>query len=61
MQSYNPAIPGCTFSRLYSMVAKHVNKEKSRQKTSVLAINALLHSLATLTATFCAVVFYRYL
>ena len=32
MQSYNPAIPRCTFSRLYSMVAKHVNKEKWWQK-----------------------------
>ena len=61
MQSYNPAIPGCTFSRLYSMGAKHVNKENCWQKTSVLAINALLHSLANLTATFRTVVFYRYL
>jgi len=43
------------------MVAKHVNKEKCWKKTSVLAINALLHSLTALTATFRAVVFYRYL
>ena len=45
MQSYNPAIPGCTVS--YGMVAKHVNK-KNAGKTSVLAINALLHSLLLL-------------
>ena len=44
MESYNPAIPGCTIS--YGMVAKHVNK-KNAGKTSVLAINALLHSLAS--------------
>ena len=35
MQSYNPAVPGCTIS--YWMVAKHVNK-KNAGKTSVLAI-----------------------
>ena len=45
MQYYNPAIPGCTIS--YGMVAKHVNK-KNAGKTSVLAINALLHSLLLL-------------
>ena len=45
MESYNPAIPGCTIS--YGMVAKHVNK-KNAGKTSVLAINALLHSLLLL-------------
>ena len=55
MQYYNPAIPGCTIS--YGMVAKHVNK-KNAGKTSVLAINALLHSLAALTATFSALAFY---
>ena len=44
MESYNPAILGCTIS--YGMVAKHVNK-KNAGKTSVLAINALLHSLAS--------------
>ena len=44
MQSCNPAFPGCTIS--YGMVAKHVNK-KNAGKTSVLAINALLHSLAS--------------
>ena len=34
MQSYNPAIPGCTFSRLLNGPAKHVNKKnagKARQ------------------------------
>ena len=42
------------------MVAKHVNK-KNAGKPRVLAINALLHSLAALTATFSAVAFYCYL
>ena len=55
MQYYNPAIPGCTIS--YGLVAKHVNK-KNAGKTSVLAIDALLHSLAALTATFSALAFY---
>ena len=36
------------------MVAKHVNK-KNAGKPRVLAINALLHSLAALAATFSAV------
>ena len=35
------------------MVAKHVNK-KNAGKPHVLAINALLHSLAALAATFSA-------
>ena len=42
------------------MVAKHVNK-KNAGKPRVLAINALLHSLAALTVTFSAVAFYCYL
>jgi len=42
------------------MVAKHVNK-KNAGKPGVLAINALLHSLAALVATFRAVAFYCYL
>ena len=46
--------------RDYLMVAKYVNK-KNAGKPRVLAINALLHSLAALTATFSAVAFYCYL
>ena len=38
------------------MVAKHVNK-KNASKPRFLAINAILHSLAALAATFSAVVF----
>ena len=41
------------------MVAKHVNK-KNVGKPRVLVINALLHSLAALAATFSAVAFYCY-
>ena len=59
MQSNNPAISGCTFSR-YWMVAKHVNK-KNAAKPRVLAINALLHSLGAVAATFSFVAFYCYL
>ena len=43
MQSYNPAIPGCTFSRLLNGPAKHVNK-KNAGKARVLSINALRHT-----------------
>ena len=57
MQSYNHAIPGCTFSSLLNMVAKHVNK-KNDGKPRVLAIYALLHSLAALAATFSVMAFY---
>ena len=39
------------------MVAKHVNK-KNAGKAHVLEINALLHSLVTLAATFSAMAFY---
>ena len=39
------------------MVAKHVNK-KNAGKPRVLAINALLHSLVALAATFSAMAFY---
>ena len=42
------------------MVAKHVNK-KNAGKPRVLAINALLHSLAVVATTFRAVAFYCYL
>ena len=58
MQSYNPAIPGCTFTRLLDG-PEHVNK-KNAGKPRVLAINALLHSLGALAATFSAVAFYCY-
>ena len=40
------------------MVAKLLNKKKA-DKPPVLAINALLHSLAALAATFSAVAFYE--
>ena len=42
------------------MVSKHVNK-KNAGKPRVLAISALLLSLAALTTSFSAVVFYCYL
>ena len=42
------------------MVAKHVNK-KNAGKPRVFAINALLHSLAAVAATFSFVAFYCYL
>ena len=42
------------------MVAKHVDK-KFAGKPRVLAINALLHSLAPLAAAFSAAAFYCYL
>ena len=60
MQSYNPAIPGCTFSRLLNGPAKHINK-KNAGKARVLSINALQHSLTALVATFRAVALYCYL
>ena len=41
------------------MVGKHVNK-KNAGKPRVLAISALLHSLAAVTASFSAVAFYCY-
>ena len=41
------------------MVAKHVNK-KNATKPRVLAINALLHSLAAVAETVSAVAFYFY-
>ena len=56
MQSYNPAIPGHTFW----MVAKDVNK-KNDGKPRSFVINALLHSLAALAASFSIVAFYCYL
>ena len=58
MQYYNPAVLGCTFSRL--LVAKHVNK-KYAGKPRVLEINTLLHSLAALDANFSAVDFHCYI
>ena len=47
-------------SQCYWMVAKHVNN-KNPGKPRFLAINAFLHSLAALAATFRAVAFYCYL
>ena len=41
------------------MVAKHVNKKHDR-KPRVLAINALLHSLAALAATFSVMAFVNF-
>ena len=57
MQSYNPAILGCTFSRLLNGRYKHVNK-KNTGKPRVLVIYALLHSLAAPALTFSALAFY---
>ena len=48
MQSYNRAIPGCFFG----MVAKHGNMKKMAGKQLVMAVNALLLSLAGLATTF---------
>ena len=59
MQSYNPAIRGA-LSQDYWMVAKHVNK-KNAGKPRFLVIDALLHSLAALAASSCAVAFYSHL
>ena len=59
MQSYNPATQEYTLQG-YWMVAKHVNK-KYAGKPRVLAINALLHSLAALAATLSAAAFYSFL
>ena len=56
MQSYNPAIPGCTFSRLLNGRLLHVNK-KNAGKPRVLTINVLLHSPVALAATFSAMAF----
>ena len=50
MQSYNPAIPGHTLSRLFNG-RFHVHK-KNAGKPRVLAINAIQHSPAALAATF---------
>ena len=41
----------------WSLLAKHLNK-KNGGKPRVLAINALLHSLVALAATFSAMAFY---
>ena len=60
MQSYNPAIPGCTFSRLLNGPAKHVNK-KNAGKARVLLINVLQRSPTAFVATFRAVALYCYL
>ena len=58
---FQPANPGCTFSRLLNgRYISHV-KKKNAGKLLVLAINALLNSLAALAATFSAVAFYYYL
>ena len=58
MPSSNPANPGCTFSRLLNgRYISHV-KKKNAGKLLVLAINALLNSLAALAANFSAVAFY---
>ena len=56
MHCYNLAIPG-TLSQDYWMVAKHANK-KNAGKPRVLAINAILHSLAALAETFSDVALY---
>ena len=56
MQSYNPAIPGCTFSKLLS--GRQALKQENVGKPCVLANNALPHSLVSLALTFSAVVFY---
>ena len=49
MQSYNPAFPGCTFSRLLN--GRLARKQENAGKPRVLAINVLLHSLVVLAAT----------
>ena len=59
MQSYNPPSQDA-LSQDYWMVAKHVNK-KNAGKPCVLAIIALLQSLAALAETFSDVALYCYL
>ena len=57
LPSSNPANSGYTFSRLLNgRYISHV-KKKNAGKLLVLAINALLNSLAALAATFSAVAF----
>ena len=50
-----PASRGA-LSQDYRMVAKHVKKNDGKPR--ILAINALLHSLVALAATFSAMAFY---
>ena len=57
MQSYNLAIPGCTFSRLLNGRQAPINKKNAGKPLS-LAINALLHSLVALAATLSVMAFY---
>ena len=55
MQYYNPPSRGA-HSQDYWMIGEHINK-KNAGKPRVLAINALLHSLAALAAIFSAAAF----
>ena len=55
-----PRHAGVHFLKIYWMVAKDLNK-KNAGKPRVLAINALLHSLAALVETFSDVALYCYL
>ena len=57
LQPRHPVLP---FLKIIELVPKHVNN-KNTGKPRVLAINALLHSLAALAATFSAVDLYCYL
>ena len=52
--------PRVHFLNIIELVAKHVNN-KNIGKPRVLAINALLHLLAALAATFSAMALYCYL
>ena len=55
-----PRYLGVHFLNIIELVAKHVN-DKNTGKPRVLAINALLHLLAALAATFNAMALYCYL
>ena len=55
-----PRYPGVHFLNIIELVAKHENN-KNTGKPRVLAINALLHLLAALAATFSAMALYCYL
>ena len=59
MQSYNPHHQGCTFSRLLN--GREARKQEKCRQPRFLVIDALLHSLAALAASPCAVAFYSHL
>ena len=61
MSSYNPRQPGVHLLKIIEWSLYKPANKKNAGKPLVLAINALLNSLAALAATFRAVAFYCYL